>query len=174
MANRHHPLTGFERTFDPGELIVTKTDLKGRITYANRVFLRISGYDEHEVIGAPHNILRHPDMPACVFKLLWDTIGAGREIFAYVDNRAKTGEHYWVFAHVTPSFDENGTAIGYHSNRRVPRRDAVETIRPLYAQLLAEERRHANPKAAMVASTALLSDLLKRNGTTYGKFIFAL
>ena len=98
-------LTGVERFFDKDEIIVSKTDLKGRMTYCNDVFLRIAGYTEQELLGQPHSIIRHPDMPRCVFKLLWDTIGAGKEIFAYVINRAKNGDHYWVLAHVTPSRD---------------------------------------------------------------------
>ncbi len=174
MTAARPPLTGVERTFDPGDVIVTKTDPRGRITYANRVFLRLAGYEEREVIGAPHNILRHPDMPACVFKLLWERIAGGREIFAYVNNRAKNGDHYWVFAHVTPSFDEAGAIVGYHSNRRVPRREAVARVQPLYARLLAEEGRHADHRQAVAASTALLHDLLSRDRTTYDAFVFTL
>ena len=119
-------ITGHERFFDPTEPIVSKTDTKGRITYANAVFRHIADYSEEELLGAPHSILRHPDMPRCVFKLLWDTISTGNEIFAYVINRAKNGDHYWVFAHVTPSFDKTGKIISYHSSRRVPRRDAID------------------------------------------------
>ena len=97
-------LTGVERTFGEDEIIVSKTDLTGRITYANDVFLRISGYAEAEVLGQPHSIIRHPGTPRAVFSLLWRTIESGREIFAYVVNRAKNGDHYWVLAHVTPTF----------------------------------------------------------------------
>lgn len=95
--NRPTP-TGVERRFGEDELIVTKTDLKGRITYCNEVFVRMSGYTEQECLGEPHNIIRHPDMPRCVFKLLWDTIQGGQEIFAYVLNLSKNGDHYWVLA----------------------------------------------------------------------------
>jgi len=108
MARQDVPLTGVERFFDADEVIVSKTDLKGRITYANRVFQRVAGYGEAELMGAPHSIVRHPAMPRCVFKLLWDTLEAKQEIFAYVINRARNGDHYWVFAHVTPSFDAGG------------------------------------------------------------------
>ena len=76
-------LTGVERTFPEDEFIVSKTDTKGRITYANDVFLKISGFTEDEIVGQPHSIIRNPEMPRCVFKLLWDTIGSGNEIFAY-------------------------------------------------------------------------------------------
>ena len=78
--------------------------------------------------GQAHNIIRHPDMPRCVFDLLWKTIAGGEEIFAYVKNMAKNGDHYWVFAHVTPTFDAGGRIMGYHSNRRVPERGAVATL----------------------------------------------
>lgn len=95
MSDRQqHHVTGKEVFFKPEEIIVSKTDLKGRITYANRVFLDISGFTEAELLGKPHSILRHPEMPRCVFKLLWDTIQNGSEIFAYVINRCKNGDHY--------------------------------------------------------------------------------
>lgn len=87
-------LTGHERTFPEHEIIVSKTDPRGRMTYVNDIFLLVSGYAEDELIGEPHSKIRHPHMPRCVFKLLWDTILSGREIFAYVNNRAKSGDHY--------------------------------------------------------------------------------
>lgn len=119
-------VTGVEKSFGKDEIIVSKTDLKGRITYVNRVFMSVAGYEEDELLGEPHSLIRHPDMPRCVFKLLWDTIQAKNEIFAYVINRCKNGDHYWVHAHVTPNFDAQGAVVGYHSNRRVPDRRIVE------------------------------------------------
>ena len=98
--------TGRESVFGEEEIIVSKTDAKGRITYANEVFLRVSGFAEEEVIEAPHSVVRHPHMPRCIFKLMWDTIQSGQEMFGYVLNMAKDGDHYWVLAHVTPTFDE--------------------------------------------------------------------
>ncbi len=103
-----------ELSFNENEIIVSKTDLKGRITYGNEVFIKLSGYEEHELLGKPHNIVRHKEMPKCIFKLLWERIQSGEEIFAYVVNQAKNGDHYWVFANVTPSFDNNGKIIGYY------------------------------------------------------------
>jgi len=103
--------SGVERTMAEDELIVSKTDTRGIMTYVNDVFLRVSAYPESEVLGQPHNMIRHPDMPRCVFKLLWDTIKSGQEIFAYVVNLAADGAHYWVFAHVTPSFDTTGRVV---------------------------------------------------------------
>lgn len=174
MHNHLH-LTGAERFFDPGEIIVSKTDVKGRITYANQTFLKIAGYREDEVLNQPHSIIRHPDMPRCVFKLLWDTLEAKKEIFAYVVNRSKNGDHYWVFAHVTPSYDSQGNITGYHSNRRVPRRDVVEnTIIPLYKGLCIEEAKHANRKDGMNAGLNTVVNLLNKKGIGYDEFIFSL
>jgi PAS domain S-box-containing protein len=168
-------LTGQERHFLEHELIVSKTDTKGRITYSNRVFQNLSGYSEKELMGKAHSIIRHPEMPRCVFKLLWDTIEGGHEIFAYVVNRARNGDSYWVFAHVTPSFDASGQIIAYHSNRRVPRRPAIDTIRPVYRQLLEIEQRHGQDvKAGIAASSAALAAFLKEKGVTYDELVFAL
>lgn len=165
--------TTVERTFDEDEIIVSKTDSTGRITYANDVFLRVASYDEREVLGQPHSLVRHPDMPRCVFKLLWDTVAAGSEIFAYVKNMAKNGDFYWVFAHVTPSFDSKGEIVGYHSNRRLPRPEAIAVVDPIYRQLLAEEERFENRKEGMESAVAMLMALLKERSVTYEEFIFS-
>ncbi|MBB2942089.1 PAS domain S-box-containing protein [Actinoplanes lutulentus] len=164
--------TGTERTFSDGELIVTKTDPHGVITYANDVFLRISALSEAEAVGQPHNVIRHPDMPRSVFKLLWDTVQDGREIFAYVVNLAADGAHYWVFAHVTPSFDSAGRVIGYHSNRRVPSRPAVAAADELYGQLRAAERRHDRTQDAVEAGEAALRQVLDERGRTYDELVW--
>jgi PAS domain S-box-containing protein len=166
--------SGRETHFAEDEIIVSKTDLRGVITYANEVFLRVAGYTEAELLGKPHNIVRHPEMPRCVFKLLWDTVQAGNEIFAYVLNLAKNGDHYWVFAHVTPSYDLKGQTVGYHSNRRVPYPDALAKVKSLYAQLLATEKKAVNPNAGMEASYAVLVDLLKKQNMDYSEFVFSL
>ena len=168
-------LSGQERFFDRDEIIVSKTDLQGRIQYANRTFMRVGLFDEKELLGAPHSILRHPDMPRCVFKLLWDQITVGHEVFAYVLNRAKNGDHYWVFAHVTPCYDMSGQIVGYHSNRRVPNSQIVEqVITPTYKDLLAIEAAKANAKDGMLSAYDHLLNLLKSKGLTYDQFIFSL
>lgn len=167
--------TGVERFFEKDEIIVSKTDLKGRITYTNRVFMNIAGYKEKELLGEPHSLIRHPDMPRSVFKLLWDTLESKKEIFAYVVNSCKNGDHYWVIAHVTPSYDENGNVNGYHSNRRVPNRDVLEkTIKPLYKILNDEERSHKNRKDGMNSAFQKLLDILEEKGLSYDEFIFSL
>jgi PAS domain S-box-containing protein len=166
--------SGVEATFDREEIIVSKTDTRGRITYANHVFLRVAGYTEQEILGKPHSFIRHPDMPRCVFKVLWDTIERGDEVFAYVVNMAKNGDHYWVLAHVTPTFDAMGRIVGYHSNRRCPDRSAIDVIRPLYAALLDAERGHLTKADAIAASTRLLDKTLEKAGLSYEAFVFSL
>lgn len=166
--------TGVERFFGEDEIIVSKTDLTGKITYANEVFLKIADYTEPEVLGMPHSMIRHPDMPRAVFGLLWDSIQAGREIFAYVMNMAKNGDHYWVLAHVTPTVDGRGQITGFHSNRRVPDRQAVDTISALYRRLAAEENRHPDRRDGLKASQALLMQELAKTGKAYDEFIWTL
>ena len=167
--------TGQEAFFDKDEIIVSKTDLKGRITYCNPVFMRLAGYADKELIGAPHSIIRHPEMPRCIFKYLWDTLTAGREVFAYVNNLCKNGDHYWVLAHVTPSYDDQDHIVSYHSNRRVPDKKVVqEVIEPLYRTLIDEEKKHSNKKAGLEASYQMLVNILEEKGVSYDEFIFSL
>ena len=167
-------ITQREVFFPEADLIVSKTDLKGRITYANKTFCHVAGYSEAELLGQPHSILRHPDMPRAVFKVLWDTISAGKEIFAYVKNRTKNGDFYWVYAHVTPSFDKQKTIIAYHSNRRLPKRGPIEVLTPLYAAVLAAEARHKNGKDALAAGLECLTGALKSQGKSYEEFVLKL
>lgn len=174
MSRPNLQLTGYERTFSDGELIVSKTDARGIITYANRLFIDLAGYTLEEVMSQPHNMVRHPHMPRCVFKLLWDRISAGKEIFAYVVNCAKNGDHYWVFAHVTPSINEQGKIVGYHSNRRTARRDALRVIEPLYKQLVARESQSASSKDGLIAGEAMLSDIIASKGTDYDRLILSI
>jgi PAS domain S-box-containing protein len=166
--------TGREITFPEHEIIVSKTDLKGIITYANDVFLHVAGYTEQETLGQPHNFIRHPDMPQTVFALLWKTLEAEREIFAYVMNMTKTGDHYWVHAHVTPSYDLTGRHVGYHSNRRSVYVDALPRVRELYAMLRTEERRHREVHTAVDAGKALLANVLEQQRMDYPEFVFSL
>jgi len=167
-------LTGVERSIEDHEIIVSKTNLKGHITYANDVFLRIADYSLKEVMEQPHSMIRHPGMPRCVFKLLWDYIQNGKEIFAYVVNCAKNGDHYWVFAHVTPSYDNEGNLVGYHSNRRRPRAEAVKIVEGLYEILNEEEAKYQNRKEGMNAGFKLLLKLLEEKGVSYDELIMSI
>ncbi|MCB0337194.1 MAG: PAS domain-containing protein [Bdellovibrionales bacterium] len=174
MARSSITPTGKEAFFGEEEIIVSKTDLTGRITYANDVFLKVAGYTEKELLGTAHSVIRHPDMPRCVFKLLWDTIQSGNEIFAYVVNLCKNGDHYWVLAHVTPTFDNHGTIVGYHSNRRVPERAAVKAASDLYRMLLDEEKKYDRKEEATLASTSTMLNLLAKNDIAYEEFVWTL
>ncbi|MGJ4970352.1 MULTISPECIES: PAS domain-containing protein [unclassified Bradyrhizobium] len=166
--------TGIEQMLGEEDLIVSKTDRKGRITYANDVFVRMARYSYDELLGAPHSLIRHPEMPRCVFKLLWDTLEAKREIFAYVVNLAKDGSHYWVLAHVTPTLDDQGNIIGYHSNRRRPERAPIERLKSIYKALCDEEARHANAKDGLRASFDMMVAVIKQQGVEYDEFVLSL
>jgi len=167
-------LTGKELFFE--DIIVSKTDLQGKITYANRAFLNIAGFtNERACLGQPHNIIRHPDMPRSVFYLLWETLKKNQEIFAYVLNRSLKGDHYWVLAHVTPSHDINNKIIGYHSNRRIPNRKVLEEkIIPLYKNLLNLETSCSSPQAGMEKAFQAVLNLLNDVKMEYNEFIFSL
>ena len=146
--------------------MVSKTDTKGRIIYCNVPFAQIVGAKGNELIGKPHNIVRHPDMPRVVFKILWEHVKNKREVFAYVKNRSFDGSYYWVFANVTASLDENGNTIGYYSVRRKPNPKALETIIPLYKQLLDAEK-----SGGIDASSKLLDSILSSKKVDYDEFM---
>lgn len=172
MKNKQEP-TQQERLMRDDDFIISKTDLKGRITYCNRIFIEFSGYSEQELLGAQHNIVRHPDMPRGVFKFLWDTLETKQECFAYVKNMSKDGGFYWVFANVTPNLDARGQADGYFSVRRKPSRGSVSALADVYRLMLDEERR-AGTRDACAASLALLTQVLSQKGVSYEKFILSL
>jgi PAS domain S-box-containing protein len=162
-----------ERVMREDDFLVSKTDLKGRITYGNRIFIEYSGYSEDELLGTQHNIVRHPDMPRGVFKFLWDTLQSGQECFAYVKNRSKDGGFYWVFANVTPSYGADGRMDGYFSVRRKPRVSGIAVVSDLYRQMLAAEQA-AGPKNACAASLELLQSALGQQGVSYATFILSI
>ena len=172
MKNAVTP-TSLEKVMREDDFIVSKTDLKGRITYGNRIFIEFSGYTESALLGAQHNIIRHPDMPRAVFKLLWDAIQARRECNAYVKNMARDGSYYWVFANVTPDLDRDGNISGYFSVRRKPSASAVKTASDLYRAMLAAENQ-AGARDAIAASTKILSDLLAEKGMSYDELVLAI
>ena len=151
------------------DFIVSKTDLKGRLTYVNKIFIEMGEYTENELLGKPHSIVRHPDMPKAVFKLLWNLVQAGDEIFAFVVNKTKNGNDYWVCANVTPSLDVNGKTVGYYSVRRMPNPAALEIIKPLYTRMVSAER-----SGGVEAGTKILTDLLNEKGMDYNEFIISL
>ncbi|MFZ5483664.1 MAG: PAS domain-containing protein [Pseudomonadota bacterium] len=172
MKNNTVP-SAVERVMREDDFIVSKTDLTGRILYGNRIFIEFSGYTERELLGAQHNIIRHPDMPRGVFKLLWDTIQAKEECFAYVKNMAKDGSFYWVYANVTPNYGRDGQVTGYFSVRRKPSAEGVRTLAEIYRAMLDIERK-AGPRDACTASLAFLNQQLSNLGKTYAEFVVSL
>jgi aerotaxis receptor len=120
-------------------LIVSSTDLKGIITYANRKFCEIANYTKKELTGKNHNIVRHPDMPKAAFKDLWDTIQAGKEWTGIVKNLRKDGRYYWVYSHITPIFGESGEITGYTAARRPASENEIEESTKLYKEMIEQE-----------------------------------
>ncbi len=165
--------TSKERVMRENDFIVSKTDLTGRITYGNEIFIEFSGYEEEELLGSQHNIIRHPDMPRAVFKLLWDYLAEDKEIFAYVKHMSKAGGFYWVFTHVAPMMDNNKQKVGYSSVRRMPNPKAIPIVTDVYRAMLDAER-NAGAKDAMAASGAVLGGVLKDKGVTYEELINVL
>mgnify|MGYP000902197497 FL=1 len=155
-----------ERQVSADAFLVSKTDTKGKITYCNIPFAQIVGAKGNELIGKPHNIVRHPDMPRVVFKILWEYIKNKKEVFAYVKNKSFDGSFYWVFANVTASLDQNGNIIGYYSVRRKPNPKALEIIIPLYKQLLEAEK-----GGGIDASSELLDNILREKNKSYDELM---
>jgi len=161
--------TNNEIKMKDNDFIVSKTDARGVITYCNEIFMEMANYDEKELVGKNHNIIRHPDMPRVAFKLAWDLISSGKEFFGFVKNMAKTGDYYWVFANITPDYDSSGKIIGYTSVRRKPSQSAINTVIPIYQKMCELEK-----TGGMEASGKFLFDFLDENNVTYDELILSL
>jgi len=149
-----------EIILDPKRYIVSETDEKGKITFVNDYFIEVSGYSEEELMGKPHSIVRHPDMPKVVFKLLWETISQGKNINAVVKNLAKDGRYYWIFTEFESRRDtDTGKIIGYHAARKSISKHVLEIIADLYAKLLKIEKNEG-----VEASEKYLISFLKEKG----------
>ncbi|MFK5893359.1 MAG: PAS domain-containing protein [Pseudomonadota bacterium] len=172
MKNKIAP-TGQERKMRDDDFIVSKTDTTGRLTYANSIFYEFACYKEQQALGQQHNLIRHPDMPRSVFKMLWDTISSGQEFNGYVKNLSSDGGFYWVFANVTPSYDQQNNIIGYYSVRRKPSVDAINVISPIYQDMLAAEKK-AGSRDAISVGSALLISKLQQAGVEYEKFVLSI
>ena len=151
------------------DFIVSKTDLKGRIIYCNQIFMDMAEYSEQELLQKPHNIIRHPDMPKAVFRHLWNVIPTKQEIFAYVVNRTKNGNDYWVYANITATVDAKGNIVDYYSVRRRPNPKALEVIIPLYKKMVEVEKSNGVDESFKV-----LTDILAEKGVSYDELIISL
>jgi PAS domain S-box-containing protein len=162
-----------EKIMSANDFIVSKTDTRGFITYCNRIFVDMAGWSRQELIGANHNIIRHPDMPKIAFKIVWNLISNKKEFFGFVKNLRKDGGYYWVLAYITADEDLNGNIIGYSSFRKKPSKKAIEEITPIYKALLDAEK-----SGGMDASYELLKSALKANDTNviekYHELVFNL
>lgn len=172
MKNKIKP-TQKEIVMRDNDFIVSKTDLKGRIIYANKIFVEFSGYTQTEILNKQHNIVRHPEMPRAVFNLLWETVKSGNEFNGYVKNMTKEGSYYWVFANVTPSYNNSNNIIGFYSVRRKPSQDALDVIIPIYKEMFLAEK-NAGTKNSIDASMLVLKDKLTMLGVEYDQFALSL
>ena len=139
-SSRQVVVTDVETRFPTGELIVSQTDRDGMITTCNEAFVIMSGFTKEELIGAPHAILRHPDMPRAAYQALWSTVQQGKRWSGYVKNLRADGGYYWVYATVIPKV-RNGQILGHTSVRREPSRDKVAEMEKLYAEMVKAEGR---------------------------------
>ena len=158
--------TGSQIKLDSKRFIVSKTDTTGKIIYGNDYFTEIAGYKESELIGAPHNILRHPAMPKAVFYLMWQHLKSGRNIMAVVKNLSKNGDHYWVVTDFDIKRDKEGNTRHYLAFRQAAPKHVVAAIEPLYAKLLEIEEKHG-----MDASVEYFEGYLEEKRMNYDQFI---
>lgn len=159
-----------QRKMRPDDLIVTKTDRKGRIIYCNDAFMEYSGFYEEELLGQPHNIIRHPDMPQSVFRLMWEQLLNGDEFNGYIKNLCKDGSYYWTQANVMPNYNSNNELLGYMSTRRCPSESAVEYFEQLYKQMVEVESKYENKRQAMDEGYHVLENVVSASGN-YNEFI---
>ncbi|CAA7612332.1 Methyl-accepting chemotaxis protein [Candidatus Terasakiella magnetica] len=169
----NEPITDQELELPEGTVLVSRTDLGGRITFVNQAFVDISGYSEEELIGAPHNLVRHPHMPAVAFADLWATIKAGKPWEGIVKNRSKSGDHYWVRANATPEV-ENGQITGYISIRTAPTRKQIEAAEHLYAAVRTGQAKNVKVSEGRVISTTLAARLGRTFNSITGRLIAIL
>jgi PAS domain S-box-containing protein len=169
MAKKHITPKNHEIGINEGDFLVSKTDTRGIITYCNIAFMKTVGAKESELLGKPHNIVRHPDMPKAVFKLLWDRVQRKEEIFAFVKNLTFDGSYYWVYANVTASLDSRGNIVGYYSVRRKMNESIKRDVDALYAEMRQREN-----SGGIEAGMKYLENLLNEKGVSYDEFVISL
>ncbi len=166
MSMIHPHPTGKEIKLSSKDMLVSKTDAQGKITYGNDTFVKVAGYKESELIGAPHSILRHPDMPKAVFYLMWQSIKKGHNIMAVVKNLSRNGDHYWVTTDFDIQRNREGKIRNYIAFRHPASKDIVKVMEPLYAKMIEIEKEHG-----MDASVDYLEAFLEEKKMSYNQFI---
>ena len=162
-------ITNSEKKMGDNDFIVSKTDTKGKIIYCNEIFTKMAGYPAADLIGANHNLIRHPDMPRIAFKLAWDLIQNKKEFFGFVKNLCADGGYYWVLAYITADIDASGRIVSYTSIRRKPPQSAINAIEPIYKLLIDAEK-----SGGMDASAKLLGNFLEENKVEYDELVINL
>jgi PAS domain S-box-containing protein len=157
--------TDIEKEVRSIDIIVSKGDERGDISYANQIFFKLAGYSQSELLYKPHAIIRHPDMPKIIFKLLWDNLKSGKETYTFVKNLSKDGSFYWIYAHIRVAKNPDGTFRNYVSTRKTMSKKAREIIEPLYAKLLETEK-----ESGVDGSMALLNEFLASSGANLSTF----
>lgn len=165
-ADAPRNITRNEKEITQNDFIVSKTDTTGKIIYCNEIFTKMAGYPASSLIGANHNLIRHPEMPRLAFKIAWDLIRDGKEFFGIIKNLCADGSFYWVFAYITADFDSSGRIISFTSVRRKTPKSAIEIIEPLYKLLNDAERR-----GGLEASKKVLDEALAKKRVSYEQFI---
>jgi len=158
-----------EIKFSKKKFIVSKTDKKGIITFVNKNFCEVSGYTEDELIGAPHNIVRHPDMPRAIFFLIWSSLLRGEPVSGVIKNLAKSGKYYWVIADLDVKKDANGNIKSLIAFRRSAPQQVIDVMEELYATMLSIEK-----KRGIEGALAYLEAYLEEKGMTYDEFLVDL
>src|SRR6476469_2624527 len=166
----NHPVTNVEYPITDEPLIVSKTDLKGKLTYFNDQFVHASGFTEQELIGQPHNIIRHPDMPPEAFQNLWVTLKAGKPWAGAVKNRRKNGDFYWVLESATPIW-EGGQVIGYMSIRSKLAADQRAEAEHVYALLRAKKAQKYAVAAGVIRQRSLADRFAVFTGTLKARLV---
>jgi len=158
--------TNIEHELKSVDIVVSKGDKEGRITYANPIFVKLTGYSQGELLDEPHSIVRHPDMPKLIFKFLWDKINSGDDVNAFVKNMSKDGGYYWVLAHVRIANNPDGSFRNFVSTRKPVADRAKQIMTPLYAQMLEAESSDGD----VSKSLKILEDFLAANGESLATF----
>lgn len=158
-----------EIKLDPSRVIMSKTDPKGIIEYANKYFMEISGYEEFELMGQPHNIIRHPDMPKVIFKLLWERLQEGKNAHIIIKNLTKNGSYYWVLTNFETKYNEVGQIVSYFAHRKAAPSSAIFEIEKLYKTILSIEKK----RSPEIAEKYFYS-LIEESGKTYDDYILSL